>query len=80
LSIYKTDIFSALPCVVTQGLSGGGNACQIARQMVLCACKRLGSGVASLKGASMTLTETVALLMLIIAVIQLVVYIFRKKK
>ena len=39
-----------------------------------------GGGVVSLKGEHMTLTETIALMMLVIAVIQLVVYIFRKKK
>ena len=36
--------------------------------------------VATLKGDSMTLLETIALLMLLATIIQLVVYIFRKMK
>jgi hypothetical protein len=40
----------------------------------------MGGVVAFLKGEHMTLMETVALFMLIVAIIQLVVYIFRKKK
>jgi len=36
--------------------------------------------VASLKGEHMSLMETIALLMLLVAVINLVVYIFRKTK
>jgi len=41
---------------------------------------QMGGGVVSLKGVHMTLMETVALLMLMVAVVQLVVYIFRKRK
>ena len=48
--------------------------------MVIYTRKQSGGGVASLKGERMTLTETIALSMLIIAVIQLVVNIFRKTK
>jgi len=40
----------------------------------------LGGGVVPLKGGHMTLLETIALLMLIVAVINLAVYTFRKKK
>jgi len=40
---------------------------------------QMGDGVASPKGEYMTLMETIAFLMLIVAVINLVVYIFRKK-
>ena len=40
----------------------------------------MDDGVAPLKGGHMSIMETIALLMLIVAVINLVVYIFRKKK
>ena len=41
---------------------------------------QVGDKVASLKGEHMTLLETIALFMLIVAIINLVVIIFRKKK
>ena len=41
---------------------------------------QMGGGVASLRGGHMTLMEIVALLMLIVTVVRVVVYIFRKKK
>ena len=48
--------------------------------VVLCLlCKQKGGWVASLKGGAMTLTETIALLMLIAYVVYLVVYISRNK-
>jgi hypothetical protein len=42
-------------------------------------CKHEGGWVASLKGGAMTVTETIALLMLIAYVVYLVVYISRDK-
>jgi hypothetical protein len=48
--------------------------------MILLHCKQDGGGVVPLKGGHMTFLETIALLMLIVAVVDLVVYIFRKKK
>jgi len=40
----------------------------------------MGDGVASLKGEHMTLMETIALLMLLLAIVKLVVYILRKRR